>query len=238
MIKELFNKAKMRRLMGKGGSEFATWPKERKVYNVARDVLLQLNMGNFKSTNGTYVAVQGGKSCHVCAIGGTFVATAMNCGLDISSEMQMDSDEMIELMAGVFSRDELRLMEVGFEAWDDRCDAGEYGLTRKGAEALYKFIHAHQSGDSEDWVLGKNGSYSPQMVNGRKMTWGEHRLRLIMVNLLENCGKFTPEKLPSKYTEYVEPEAVTAYYKDIAKAKPIGDYFQKMSDVFKGFAAK
>jgi hypothetical protein len=110
---------------------FSKMTKMEKRVALAKDVIASIKSKHYIAENGTYLDVVKKKnldylhsydletikrsdvSCHVCAIGSLFVSTMKkkkNGKLD-----DVDSDEMIHAMKGIFTHSEMRLLEEIFE---------------------------------------------------------------------------------------------------------------------------
>lgn len=167
--------------------EFDKLPAKCKRMAVAEDVLLQIDSGKIAPRKMTYITLldfdysQATKSsdvtellsqpqaaCKACALGAlavsNFLRTGNRCPL---SPMQ---DELHESLQGVFTSDQLYLIESAFEkndfTRDNAYDRDGEKVISERAERAVKF--------------------------GMRYSSDESRLRAIMQNILENDGEFVP----------------------------------------------
>lgn len=157
---------------------------------IASDALARIEVGTFTPQSGTYLEFRGfppfegatasinpGKvgakhGCTVCALGACFVASFERCPkqvtMSLSSRGESTLAEITDAaikreLQGIFSSEQLSLMETAFE-----CDSA-----------------FSETGDSE--ISSTAAAFGSQFKSDKA------RLRAILENIIENCGEFIPK---------------------------------------------
>ena len=173
---------------------FKKLPVAAKRVAIAKDVIADLRAKKLLARAGTYVNLNTSedvavpedlqealvcgavKNCTVCALGAMFV-----CGVKAMNKAEteqaygMDDIDIKQYFEGIFSRDQLCLIETAFE--QSIKYIGDYDV-----EAQY----------DED----KDNSPHPAVTFGRTYDLDEDRMIAIMKNIIANEGTFKPELLP------------------------------------------
>lgn len=165
-------------------AKFAALPRMKKRVEIAKDVLAQLDIKRYNAEAGTYMAWTNGSyavkaetpqakldmptvSCSVCAIGAVF-CSRVRLGNEIDDVDSHDGDEMIALMADIFSEEELATMETVFEG----STVVAVDLNENRWQEAQTFRETVADG-MEEWAEG----------------YDEKMLRALMQNIINNKGE-------------------------------------------------
>jgi hypothetical protein len=135
----------MNKIIEKRNAKFNSMTDKQKRVAIAKDVLASIKVRKFKIQQGTYCALSFDnkintdeelnlqelminnkiQSCKVCAIGSIFMSRVslgndynINPNAHYEGETNIDDDEMLYSLVGIFSERQLRLMEYIFEGYD------------------------------------------------------------------------------------------------------------------------
>lgn len=125
------------------------------------------------------------KKCRVCALGACFVSTVKKLDKLKMSDLengQNDFAVLVKYLSKVFSKDQLKLIEVAFEE-----DGGQVSSDDVyNGQAASNFFENIVNSVNNDWN-----------------NWDDLKLRLIMENIIANKGLFKPSKKP--IISYITP---------------------------------
>jgi hypothetical protein len=178
----------------KRNTNFSSMSKLEKRTEIAKDVIASLNSKKYKAERGTYLELfnknkrskneyghltngydenlkltstnlkEESTVCHVCAIGSVFTSFAQKT----KSSLSADANSMLRSMNSIFSKTEMRILEMLFEG---------------------SFIHDEQFKKldvEKQKIIKKYGSEFKKNSKGS----ADKRLRAIMDNIIDNNGKF------------------------------------------------
>jgi len=146
--------------------------------------------------------------CNVCALGSLFTSFVnIENQLTVSEVVEQDFNHMIDLLRGVFSTREIMLMEYVFERgrygqlaenntynseheWDGDTVPNLARVTRLINESNTRQYRTHLN---DEYAIFTLGELRRAIAYGSKYEDAEERLRVIMLNVIRNNGKF---KLP------------------------------------------
>lgn len=173
----------------KRNENFSSMSKMEKRTEIAKDVIASLNAKKYIAERGTYLDMfdksnprkgQYGEDlgcrltkdninkettvCHVCAIGSVFTSFAMKTKTPLSSS----SDAMLRSMNSIFSKTEMRILEMLFEG---------HVIDDVTFDKLSK---------EQKKIIRQYGSQFKKASKGS----ADRRLRAIMNNIIDNEGKF------------------------------------------------
>jgi hypothetical protein len=208
-------------------AEFNRLPKRKKAVLVAKDVIAQIALERFQIRSNTYfdrihisglepseapatpaVVDQLAKSCTVCAKGAAFLSCVrlgnkLSVSDLLSAASGFGSNER-ERMTKIFDSVDYDLIEAAFEGnsdCPDQCELNDYdGKTDKLVRAARdNYFYAFE----RDYTVDGDGT-------------DHHRLVAIMLNVIENKGRFIPTK---KITFKKVLDAIAAARPVVKKAK-------------------
>lgn len=184
---------------------FAALTAQEQRIAIAKDVILQLELGKFEASSGTYfelvakselydgddlqkVIENRTESCSVCAIGAVF-ASKVRLGNNVliedwdinDKDLSMTSCDLLEATENIFSEKQMRLMEFAFENSDinDEFVASYLDLDDFDSEELYEEAY-----------------YELVRINKACRSFYDlyeedsDRMKAIMKNVIENSGTF------------------------------------------------
>lgn len=133
--------ARLNKQISENNKDFDSLSVEDKKVKIAWDVLQQLDSAKLIPVKGIYFSSKSNNThidsenyreelktvefCHVCALGGLFASYALNSekpikGIDSRSHyLDVGSLDITVNLSGIFSKDELDLIEWCFESWAD-----------------------------------------------------------------------------------------------------------------------
>ena len=156
--------------------------------------------GKTRDVDAQVALLKGQVSCNVCAIGGVFMCAVERMDKIQLNELERGRSRMVDYLDGMFSAEQLDLMEIAFEgslehAQSERYKPSVFDEERGYARRSFEYASAEASaevGAARDFYFDHAGDEEDPDEPEDNETAAAARMRAIMKNIIANGGEFKP----------------------------------------------